>query len=199
MLMFPSRTDVVQPARIERQHLIDGAPVLHARDRVALVVIHVAGGDDQHALVSLRQHIGDRDAQCAQHLEVAGADGDGNELEIPERALAEMAAAPPARARSDAPPRLRTATACAPSTRWRALRAMGASPSGVCQAPRLMIASGSPMPVWFGHRMMHALRQFQPPIHRSRNVPGVHVAGVRDNAAQSANFRLGVVHQGGVM
>ena len=76
-------------------------------------MIHIARGDDQHALLLLRDDIANDHAERAEHLEVARADGDGHKLEAGRERPAGRATAPPGRVRSDAPPRLRKAAASA--------------------------------------------------------------------------------------
>ena len=55
MLMFCWVTTSIQSSWIERQYLFDRAMILHPRDSVRLVVIHVAGGDDQDGFLSARR------------------------------------------------------------------------------------------------------------------------------------------------
>jgi len=45
-------------------------------------VVHVAGGDDQDFHVSTGNHIPECFAQSAEHVKVAGTDGDGNDIQF---------------------------------------------------------------------------------------------------------------------
>jgi len=62
--------------------------------RVGLVVVHVAGGDDQSPLVLLffvtvNNHIRQRFTQAAEHIKVAGADGDWDYFQFRPKRLQE--------------------------------------------------------------------------------------------------------------
>src|ERR1039457_4960519 len=128
------RNYVEKPTRIQGQNSLDRAVILHSRYRVRLVVIHVARSDDQHGIVPRCNDVGEGPAELFQNFELSCSESDGHELEL--------------RLTQQKERKLDVGSTPASSA------SMGTSPSGVCHAPSLMMASARPIPVWLGHITM---------------------------------------------
>src|SRR5690242_7486615 len=74
--------DVIESAWIEGENTVDGFVVFDASGFVVLVVIHVAGGDDQHGFALRSDNIGDSIAQASENLELASSKRNGDEGDV---------------------------------------------------------------------------------------------------------------------
>src|SRR5580704_8418597 len=72
------RDHIVEGAGVEGENWFNRGLVFHARDGVGFVMIHVAGGYDQDAIVLRRNHIRNRLPELFQSFELSGAERDGN-------------------------------------------------------------------------------------------------------------------------
>jgi hypothetical protein len=74
--------DVVESAGVEGENWFDRAAVLHARDGVGFVMIHVAGGDDQNRIVLHGNHIRNGVSELLKSVELSGAQRNRNKPEL---------------------------------------------------------------------------------------------------------------------
>src|SRR5258706_8919385 len=78
-----------QTGGIAGEDAVNRLLVLRARDAVALVVVHVAGGDDQDRLLLPLYHARQRFAEFHERFEPANADADRHEGKVAHRGLQE--------------------------------------------------------------------------------------------------------------
>ena len=70
---------IVKAAGVETEDCFDCALIFNASDGVGLVVIHIAGGDDQHRLAMRHNGFRQRDAELLERFELSGSERDRNE------------------------------------------------------------------------------------------------------------------------
>src|SRR5690349_16435998 len=71
-----SENNLHKPSRVSLQYLIEGFGVLDARYRVRLVMIHIAGSDNQRRRIHSPNGARNGGAEILQFLPISGSDGD---------------------------------------------------------------------------------------------------------------------------